>query len=388
MYLTKKNTTYYYRRKTPQILIPILNTAIIKRSLCTSNKIAAIQQASYYTSILHKAMLACSIDIPIENIISILKPLLSDSANTTIVIKVERLKFTTDIIEKYLTNLVISQDKIKAYRARLHIIYSIIDAREMTPAIIDEIILTLQTKIPKRYKILKKSKFFKEIINMEYRQSELLSIGTVNVYLVLFRSILKWVYAREYLTKDYSDLVIKLKDKGAASLKTDALTDEIIEKILTKINPRERLFLLGMRFSGLRPTELLQSEVTEIDNILCFDLRNPNIQVKNLNSRRLVPIHSKLIPKLEELTSVLAKYKTVKVISRNTTTALRELGLPSTATLYSLRHTFITKLINLGADNNIVSALVGHSLQGNQMTMDRYFKGYDVKKLKETIELL
>ncbi|HIC13255.1 MAG TPA: hypothetical protein EYO75_07815, partial [Sulfurimonas sp.] len=148
------------------------------------------------------------------------------------------------------------------------------------------------------------------------------------------------------------------------------------------------LFLLGMRFSGLRPTELLQSEVTEIDNILCFDLRNPNIQVKNLNSRRLVPIHSKLIPKLEELTSVLAKYKTVKVISRNTTTALRELGLPSTATLYSLRHTFITKLINLGADNNIVSALVGHSLQGNQMTMDRYFKGYDVKKLKETIELL
>ena len=223
---------------------------------------------------------------------------------------------------------------------------------------------------------------------MEYTQSDLLSVGTVNVYLVLFRSILKWVYAREYLTKDYSDLVIKLKDKGAASLKTDVLTDEIIEKVLTKINPRERLFLLAMRFSGLRPTELLQSEVTEIDNILCFDLRNPNIQVKNLNSRRLVPIHSKLIPKLEELTSVLAKYKTVKVISRNTTTALRELGLPSTATLYSLRHTFITKLINLGADTNIVSALAGHSLEGNKMTMGVYFKGFDVARLKETIELL
>mgnify|MGYP000320626337 CR=1 FL=1 len=137
-------------------------------------------------------------------------------------------------------------------------------------------------------------------------------------------------------------------------------------------------------------------------------------KLKNNASRRIIPIHSKLI----ELGFLRHAHQRTELFKTGNCTCPRlwpELTLSSVSQCYgqkpgrffneklkketnigigtkhksfhSYRHTVATKLINALVPEERVAAITGHSL-GNGELLNRYVKGIDVKQLKKDIELL
>jgi len=142
-----------------------------------------------------------------------------------------------------------------------------------------------------------------------------------------------------------------------------------------------------LAYTGMRLSELYKCEVVTIDDVKCFSLMDRSIKLKTKSSYRLIPVHREL---LEELSTfeVYRSNLSSEHLAKTTSATIKSLGFESKEkkSLYSLRHSFATRLIQAGADTAIVSELLGHA--HSTMTLSRYSTGFSVKQLQEVVELL
>ena len=178
-------------------------------------------------------------------------------------------------------------------------------------------------------------------------------------------------------------------------------------------HPDFKWITLLMLYHGLRPSEACQlhsNDITVIDGINVIHVTNEGMsqQLKTAQSRRIVPLHQKLI-ELGFIDFVQTINDRTSKNSQLTSNPLfhyqpssdgvwshkfcREFGkllgqlhfiAGKRPTAYSFRHTFIDELKQLQIEESMVAQIVGHVY--HNITYGRYGKQYDVKTLKPVVD--
>jgi integrase len=160
--------------------------------------------------------------------------------------------------------------------------------------------------------------------------------------------------------------------------------------------------LLGY-FTGARLNELCQLYKTDVyqqDNIwvIQIDDRFKGQKIKNTFSRRIVPIHSKLIELgfIEYIQSL--SYERIFPELKNTRDGFgsaaskwfgrfkTKLNFNKGHDFHSFRHTVATEFKKLDISFIVAGEILGHA--HNNITYDRYGKRIDIKQLNEVINML
>jgi hypothetical protein len=133
---------------------------------------------------------------------------------------------------------------------------------------------------------------------------ERLSTRTVNKYMALLSSVLRWGVKHDYIPRNHAEgLQLDLKKRADEERKAYDLKD--IQRVIQNLPPTDCSqpwkFWIPMiaMYSGMRREEICQlhaEDIKEIGGIWCFDINDKGGKsLKTKSSDRLVPIHSILI---------------------------------------------------------------------------------------------
>lgn len=283
-----------------------------------------------------------------------------------------------------------------------------------------------------------------EIMKMDVASNERISITTVNNYLTQINGFLAWV-RKIYELPDWLSTLMTAPKPDEAKDKTTSkaiFTTEDISTIfngkwyvltqeerkkrasdtrLSPLNGTKFWLPLMALFSGARLEEMGQLYLADfkiIDNTKCFELTTEiedeegNVKcvksLKNTASKRVVPIHDELLNLglweyvqelksggherlFEDLNPTCAdgKYTTLysKWFNRHIKSDLKIIGSEKTGAkvFHSFRHTFINYCVQHGIEDKYFERVVGHALEGNQVTYAHYAKPMSPKTLKREV---
>lgn len=168
---------------------------------------------------------------------------------------------------------------------------------------------------------------------------------------------------------------------------------------------------LFMAFHPVRPEEIAQLQLTDVvetNGTIVIDINGgitpeevaqTGKQVKNVASRRQVPVHavlcdlgfSEYVRKISadknarlfpDLTAQGKADRYGQYICKRLNVKFKAMGIEGIS-IYGLRHTAITSLANTCDNETMRRRLQGHTLQGED---GRYIKGFEVSRLKEAID--
>jgi integrase len=255
---------------------------------------------------------------------------------------------------------------------------------------------------------------------IELSDIEKLNVKTINNYLQSYSGLFSWAKANGYVESNpFAGLTMRVNRRVASKDGRQAFSPEQTRLMLGELTNNTRGLinrdhqkwgpLIGL-YTGARLNEIGQlglQDIRQQNEIWCVDFNDEgdDKRLKNEGSRRLVPLHPKLIELgfLEHI-GALKKQGQTRLFPKLTYTAkngwgrnlgrwfneefLVALGIKSKPLVFhSLRHTVVTTLLQAGVDEQIVKAIVGHSQSG--VTQQHYFKqGYTIKQLHDAIELL
>ncbi|CAH1195921.1 Phage_integrase domain-containing protein [Vibrio harveyi] len=250
-----------------------------------------------------------------------------------------------------------------------------------------------------------------EAINLNQKLGyQVLSEDSVKDYFQKLSSFFKWCVSMEYTDINPFEGFRFTRKKKASEEKQAYSRDNLSlifqQEIFTKHkfkHPYQFWLPLLARFSGARLNELCQLYVTDIqqiDSVWCIHINDTqeDKRLKNLGSRRFVPIHSALI-ELGFLTYINSLntdrvFPELKLERDGYGTAASKwygrfkskLGFSKGLDFHSFRHTFANDLKQELTPQLITAQLLGHNNQS--VTYDRYGKDLNIKILKESLELV
>ena len=243
-------------------------------------------------------------------------------------------------------------------------------------------------KFSKKWVKFQSKKTITAIINSidTISSDDVISNITVNKYIKWLRAIFNFSLVMGYVNVNLASSINILKTAHTRHQR-EPLSNEELSTILSVVSYDKAYLLRVLRLTGMRLSELYKCKITTVDNVLCFSLLDTNIKLKTNSSYRLIPIHSSLLDDINKYQLYLQSVRS-ETLARNTTDIIKANNFKDKQkkSLYSLRHSIATELIQREADSNIVSELLGHS--HSSMTLSRYSKGYSVTQLKDVIELL
>ena len=273
-----------------------------------------------------------------------------------------------------------------------------------------------RTKNPKY-----RDKDFHSILKMKIPQKDIIHITTINKHLGYLSSFMMWCVNNGYC--DMNPFIgMKIKQKKSARDERDRYSEKELKVIFSKQNYLHYTNVETGRyanywvpliavFTGMRVNEIASLYLDNVRQIggnhrgkrWCIDVleepKRPDKRLKNLSSRRIVPLHNillelgfldylNLIKKVPVGENNLERTRVFEELTYQDGTYARSisrfwnyrylplLGLKKTTlTLHSLRHTLIDNLKQIGVEPHFISELVGHS-QGS-ITLDRYGKNYN-----------
>lgn len=237
-----------------------------------------------------------------------------------------------------------------------------------------------------------------------------LSEESVRDYIQKMSGFFEWCYLNE-LTDINPFKAIRFRKHRKDNEARNAYTNSDLNKIFgTPIHTRQQyrhpyqywLPLLAY-FTGARLNELCQLYKVDIHKnddiwVIQIDDRFEDQKLKNLTSRRIVPIHNKLLtlgfirfiqsvqherifPELKNSRDGFGSAAS-KWYGRFKT----KLGFNKGHDFHSFRHTVATQLKRQQVSHIIAAELLGH--MQNNITYDRYGKELDIKQLREAIHLI
>jgi len=393
-----KYKTYKYIRRVPKELIEYTTTSTFRSSL-GSNQLEATQMALNYNNAVEEALQLHELHMPKAMIIGKLEELLPKIAEGTTASGKPTVGLFESLSKEYLASQVdnISEDETRDKRYFYEVVsphifeYLGLSSNPNLNVVKYNNLLDFRntiTKLPKRnihkYRVMKFSKILNNL--QDVREDELLSSRTVNKYIKWLRALFNFAVMLNYIQVNFANS-LPLKKTLDDKLQRLPLTElEIIH--LEEVMPQKMKYLfMVLAYTGMRLSELYKCEVVTIDDVKCFSLMDRSIKLKTKSSYRLIPVHREL---LEELSTfeVYRSNLSSEHLAKTTSATIKSLGFESKEkkSLYSLRHSFATRLIQAGADTAIVSELLGHA--HSTMTLSRYSTGFSVKQLQEVVELL
>ena len=387
---------YKYRRRTPQELKEYIESTEILRSL-GKNSADATKKASELTQVISEATQLTQLSsIPSSVIAELLeKHGLTATAN----IKTKQPTWLS------LSKLYLDQSNVTAmeFSNRQYFFLTLMpsifkallktDNPELTKLTYDVHlnIRNLFLKLPKKNIQQYRAMNLDELVycvhkgTLKVSHGETTALDTINKNLKRIKSILIFAQNSGLYTGILPNMTIENKTQSKDQRK--AFTPEELQQIEQSLQSEPIYPIVKiLRYTGMRTSELLKCSLSEIEGVLCFDLRTPTKALKTLSSHRVIPVHPSLKESVEGFQELLTSFGDGYITKRFSKLMQRHLQDTKNKSLYSLRHTFATNLIAKGVQPEIVSELMGHS--HSTMTMNRYVKGYPVRVLKEAIERL
>lgn len=232
---------------------------------------------------------------------------------------------------------------------------------------------------------------------------------TVNKLLTLFGSIMLHCVKEGY-RKENPVEGLKIQHKKRPDEERKVYAPEDLKKIVaflpSPVNRPERYWipLIGM-YSGMRLGEICGlhlEDVKQLDGIWCFDVNDEqDKRLKNLSSKRVIPVHPYLIEKgFLEFAETLKKKGGQKRLWPNLKRResdgyccaigqwyqrfnRKHVTTDPLKTFHSLRHTFADTLKQQGVQEALISELMGHA--NDSITTGRYGKRYRPQILLEVV---
>lgn len=250
-----------------------------------------------------------------------------------------------------------------------------------------------------------------------------ISSKSVREYLSATRQFFNWLILNEVIyTNPFSLIKVKRESKLASeersrwSLKQLQILfqhpnfTQSIGQVASKVTYQRKLedywIPLLLLYTGARAGEICQLLVKDIelhDNIWCLNINanEPDKSLKTAASKRLIPIHNKLIElgfleyvqmrKSSRQKGVFSIKPYGKTQSWSDPFCKRfykiqnNIGMKSKnrPTVHGLRHTFIDQAQSIGIPENEVADIVGHAKP--TMTYGRYGKRVDINRLSKAV---
>ncbi|MCL7941265.1 site-specific integrase [Halomonas sp. ATCH28] len=295
------------------------------------------------------------------------------------------------------------QDKSVIFRLLLCVVgdkaseeFSLMDAR-----MFKQVAQTLPPRVTN--KLIDEGKSVEEIVKLGL---PCVTVSTVNNWLRNLQSIFQWMKDEGYTQSNPFLEVTQIKEKVKASSHKDVFTKSESQSILEATRDFEGAFYwlprLGM-FTGARLGELCQlykEDVYTHQEVPILHIRDTNEDqhLKSLSSERMVPVHSKIageflryVESLPDGSRVFPEFTYSKFngyrgqYSKHFSYLLsKKLGIPKTFHCY--RHTIANELKQQLVPENVIGALLGHTV--GTLTNNRYGKDYQVSVLKNAIEAI
>jgi len=222
---------------------------------------------------------------------------------------------------------------------------------------------------------------------------ERMNIQTINKHLISYKGLFEWAAENGYASSNvFEGMVIKKgrkKDKDVARI---AYTRDQIEFMVQAVLENKHGLikkdfhkwgsLIGI-YTGARLNEIAQlqlDDIRKVDGIWCFDINEDaeGSTLKTEASKRLVPIHSKLLELgLIEYVEELRQAGKQRLLHELTNTRnrgygrnlgrwfnemfLKKIGLKEKRLVFhSLRHSIVTHLLQVGVEEPKAQSIVGH----------------------------
>ena len=242
-----------------------------------------------------------------------------------------------------------------------------------------------------------------------------LSPRSVNTYQQAVRSLFKWAHQHDIVEADPSAVLMDIKIRGTTRDERLPFSDDDLRayfKVLEadrKTQPWIYWVPLIMAYTGCRlgeAAQLRKPDLRQETGVWVIDINDnfPGKQLKNDYSRRLVPIHPRLIEEgLLELDAAgendflwPAPMRTprrpadspIDRLQRLLATRLQRAGVnhPKKTAAHSFRHTLVARLKAASVPDYQISEILGH--KNESMSTGRYGTTTDLRRLQEVIRLL
>ena len=262
-----------------------------------------------------------------------------------------------------------------------------------------------------------KDKSLKELVKLKLDNTLTLSTNTINKYTSRVSSLFIYAQTLGYIKINPAQ-DLRLEDKKKASEQRDKFSDEDLQNIFntpiytTKLKttlqtkPESVWIPLFGLYQGMRLNEICQlykDDIKLIDNIWCIDINDKlDKKVKNISSKRVIPIHPKLLEFgfIEYLNSLddtnprvwqNLKYTKAKGYSNGMGKSFlrlknRYVTTDSKKVFHSFRHNVADNLKQSLQPEPLIEALLGHS--SSSISTNRYGKDYKPKVLFEMLKKL
>ncbi len=239
----------------------------------------------------------------------------------------------------------------------------------------------------KRYKRLS----FEQITKIKkIPQEDIIGISTQIKYLKILKQFFFFMTRANILNYNPCTL-LNMPNKDI--LNREPFNSNDISKLFSifeTLDNRKYIYYI-LAYTGMRPSELWKCKIANSeDNIVYFDLTDKDLELKTSSSRRVIPLHNKLLEmsidkrlpslQIEFSQAILSAYFN-KVIKPRIT------DNPSKI-MYSFRHTVATELKRAEVSMDKVSEILGHTYENNSITKEVYASGYTLIQLQTAINHL
>lgn len=253
-----------------------------------------------------------------------------------------------------------------------------------------------------------REKTIQEIIAL--KPTKTLSVHSINKYTVTLNGLFHYAVKNGFMVSNpASDM--QIRNTKRADEEREPYTTEDLQKLFhspeyRKDTDKAYTFWPPMiaLYSGCRLDEICQLHLDDIrrdGDVWVFDINSSEEKkLKNLSSKRLIPVHPQLIEAgliahAEDLRAKGAKrlFPELRLrrdgygqtVSKWFKRFKERCGIDDGKNFHSFRHTFITNLKHKQVNPDIIKELAGHSIEGE--TMGRYGKRYTPEiLLREAIE--
>jgi len=263
------------------------------------------------------------------------------------------------------------------------------DVSTITLDTIDELKEFLQT-FPNISRLPYKNMTFKELSKLDSVPVEfVISNDTQSKYLKIVKQLFLFMEDDGIIDYNPCKRLIMPNDEQK---KREPFSNEDMKVLFNRFDKldNKKYIYYCLAYTGMRPSELWKCHISQEDDIYYFDLTSNNIELKTKQSRRKIPLHSKLIELgiHNKLSSLQAEFKQEYLSIYFNKTIKKALTDDDNKIMYSFRHTVATELKRADVNMDKVSELLGHSYESDSMTKSTYASGYTLQQLKEAINCL
>jgi integrase/recombinase XerC len=211
--------------------------------------------------------------------------------------------------------------------------------------------------------------------------------STKQAFVLNLKAVYAWAMDREIVSNENKNPFEGHKFKSD-TVSYSLMADELLAEILDGLKPIDRLPAIIARYSGMRLSEVFESELVTEEGVLCFRIGATGTYkgAKTSAGNRLVPVRACIAEQVAVSKPQWSSFNAygkrfgrakAKIVGANR----RELAF------HSLRVSFITYAGRAGFSEQQVAWLVGHEEgKGRTMSGQLYFKGYNIKTMQEIVE--